>query len=359
MLKRIKVRLYPTKQQKEVLDNHINAYRYLYNLSLEYKIMMYKDYGINKSGFDLQNEILELRKEVDWLAKCKAECLRDAGLNVDKTFKKFFKGSGYPKFKSKRSRQSFTAYQSINVKNNRLSFFKQKIKFKTSENYTSLLSTHKIKQCTFIKDSCGDYWASCLIDTEIKKQLSKTHSVVGIDLGIKHTVITSDGEFFENSRYFDRTRKKLKKQQQKFSRSKKGSKNREKQRVKIAKTYRKITRQREWYYHQISNKLLNENQVIVLENLKIQNLLEKKEISRMISDASWGTLVNMLEYKANWYGREIYKVDTYFPSSKKCSSCGSIKQDLKLSDRVYNCSNCDLEIDRDLNSAYNIKNEYK
>lgn len=356
MYKRLKIRLYPTKKQKEVLDNHFNAYRFLYNLSLEYKIMMYKDYGINKIGYDLQAEIFELRKETDWLSKCKAECLRDAGLNVDKTFKKFFKGSGYPKFKSKKSENSFHAYQSINCKENILNFYRQKIKFKTSKKYTTLLNNHKIKQVTFKKDKCGDYWASCLIDTSDTKQLPKTDNIVGIDLGVKHLVITSDGEFFENKRYFDNTRKKLKRAQQRFSKTKKGSKNREKQAIKVAKIYRKISRQREHYYHQITNKLLNENQVVVMESLKVQNMIEKKELSRLISDASWSLLTNMLEYKANWYGREIIKIDTYFPSSKMCSSCGNIKQDLKLSDRVYKCNNCDLEIDRDYNATLNIKN---
>ena|SRR5690606_14510685 len=359
MYKRLKIKLYPNIKQKEVLDNHFNAYRFLYNLSLEYKIMMYKDYGINKSGFDLQKEIFELRKEHEWLSKCKAECLRDAGLNVDKSFKKFFKGSGYPKFKSKKHEQSFSAYQSLRCKGNILVFFRHKIKFKTSKKYTNLLNTHKIKQVTFKRDKCGDYWASCLIDTEDTKQLPKTDNIVGIDLGIKHIVITSDGEFFENKKYFINSQIKLKKQQQKFSRCKKGSKNKEKQAIKIAKIHRKITRQKEWYYHNITNKLLNDNQVIVLESLNIKGIIKNKKLSKNISDASWGLLINMLEYKSNWYGREIFKIDRFFPSSKKCSNCGNTKDVLKLSERIYNCKCCGLSIDRDLNATYNIKNEYK
>jgi len=321
--------------------------------------MMYRDYGINKTGYDMQKEIFELRRDFDWMAECKAECLRDSGLNVDKSFKKFFKGAGYPKFKSKKSENSFSAYQNIKCNGNLLYFYKQKIKFRTSERYVCLLNTHKIKQVTFKKDKCGDYWATCLIVTEPSKELSKTNKIIGIDLGVKHLVITSDGEFFEHKRYFDKAKNKLKRAQQKFSKTEKGSKNREKCRTKIAKIHRKITRQREWYYHQISNKLLNDNQVIVMETLKVQNMLEKKELSRLISDASWGMLTQMLEYKAKWYGREIFKVDTYFPSSKMCSGCGSIKQDLKVSDRIYTCKNCNLEIDRDVNASINIKSQYK
>lgn len=357
--KRVKVRIYPTKGQKVVLDRHFDVYRFMYNLCLEYKIMMYRDYGINKTGYDMQKEIFELRKDFEWMMKCKAECLRDAGLNVDKSFKKFFKGAGYPKFKSKKSENSFSAYQSIKCNGNLLYFYRQKIKFRTSERYVCLLNTHKIKQVTFKKDKCGDYWATFLIITEVNKELPKTNKIIGIDLGVKHLVITSDGEFFENKRYFYKTKNKLKKAQQKFSKTKEGSKNREKCRTKIAKIHRKIARQREWYYHQISNKLLYDNQVVVMETLKVQNMLGRKGLSRLISDASWGMLTQMLEYKAKWYGREVFKVDTYFPSSKMCSGCGYIKQDLKLTDRIYICKNCDLEIDRDVNASRNIKSQYK
>jgi len=355
MYKRLKVKLYPTKSQIETLENHFDGYRYCYNLSLEYKQVLWNHHKINISGFDLQKELFKIRKEVDWLSKCKAECLREAGGNVDRAYKNFFKGKGYPKFKSKKGEQSFSAYQSINCKNNRLLFFGSKIKYKDSNRYKELLETHKIKCCTFKKDLCGDYWATLLIETEDTKILPKSENTIGIDLGIKDLVITSDGQVFENKKFLQSNYYKLRRLQRKFAKTKKGGKNREKIRIKIAKLCIKIKNQKEHYYHQITNQLIRDNQTIVMETLGVKDMLEQKKLSRQISDASWGLLTQMLEYKAKWYGRELIKINQYFPSSKTCSNCGNIKETLLLSERIYKCEVCKTEIDRDLNASINIK----
>ena len=356
MYKRLKVRIYPTIKQKEMLENHFNGYRFAYNLCLDYKKHLYKYYKINVSGFDMQKELFQIRKESNWLIKCKAECIRDSALNVDKAYKNFFNGKGFPKFKSKRGIQSFTAYQSITCKNNKLSFYKNKINFKTSNNYNTLLEAHKIKQCTFKRDSCGDYWATLLIETEVTKILSYSENIIGIDLGIKDLVITSEGQVFENKKFLQSSYYRLRRLQRKFAKARKGSKNRERLRIKIAKLCRKITRQKEHYYHQITNELLRDNQTIVMETLGVKDMLEQKKLSRQISDASWGLLTQMLEYKSRWYDRDLIKIDQYYPSSKTCSECGNIKEILLLSERVYECDNCGLKIDRDLNASINIKN---
>jgi putative transposase len=356
MYKRLKVKLYPTKQQTEMLENHFNGYRYCYNLCLEYKQLLWSHYKINISGFTMQAELFQIRKESGWLVKCKAECIRDAALNVYKSYKNFFKGDGFPKYKSKKGVQSFTAYQSITCKNNTLTFFKNNIKFKTSEKYNELLETHKIKQCTFKKDLCGDYWATLLIKTSDTKTLPKSKNTVGIDLGIKDLVITSEGEVFENKKFLQNNYYKLRRLQRKFAKTKKGGQNREKLRIKIAKLNRKICRQKEHYYHQITNALLRENQTIVMETLNVKGMMEEKKLSRNISDASWGLLTQMLEYKAKWYGRDLVKINRWFPSSKTCSNCGNVKETLLLSERTYKCKVCKTKIDRDLNAAINIKN---
>ncbi len=304
----------------------------------------------------MQKEVFEIRKEVEWLYKCKAECLRDTALNVDKTFKKFFKGNGYPKFKSKKGEQSFHAYQSIKSEGGRIKFYGNKIKYKTSQNYIELLETNRIKQITFKKDLCGGYWATCLIEVPELKRLPRNENVVGIDLGIKDLIITSEGEIFPNNRYLISQQYKLRKLNRKHSKTKKGGKNREKLRVKIARAHRKITRQREHYYHQITNKLIRENQTIVMETLKVQNMVKNHKLARSINDASWGLLRNQLEYKAEWYGRNLVMVDTFYPSSKTCSGCGNVKEELKLSERTYTCQECGLSMDRDLNAAINIRN---
>lgn len=355
MYKRLKVKLYPTKNQIEMLENHFDGYRFAYNLSLEYKQHLYKYYKINISGFDLQKELFQIRKDSDWLIKCKAECIRDAGLNVDKAYKNFFNGKGFPKYKPKKGKQSFSAYQSINCKGNKISFYKNKIKFKTSNYYNELLETHKIKACTFKRDLCGDYWATFLIETEDTKILPKSENTIGIDLGIKDLVITSEGQVFENKKFLQSNYYKLRRLQRIFAKTKKGGQNREKLRIKIAKLNRKICRQKEHYYHQITNELLRDNQTIVMETLNVKGMMEEKKLSRNISDASWGILTQMLEYKSKWYGRDLIKINQWFPSSKACSNCGNVKETLLLSERTYKCEVCKTEIDRDLNAAINIK----
>lgn len=356
MYKRLKVKIYPTIKQTEMLENHFNGYRYAYNLCLEYKQTLCNHHKINISGFTMQAELLKIRKESEWLKKCKAECIRQAGGDVEKSYKNFFNGKGFPKFKSKKGIKNFTSYQAIYCKDSKLTFYKNKIKFKTSKHYSELLELHKIKQCTFKKDLCGDYWATLLIDTEEMKVLPQTESVVGIDLGVKDLVITSYGEVFENKKFLQNNYFKLRRLQRKFAKSKKGGKNNEKLRVKIARLNRKIVNQKEHYYHQITNTLIRDNQTIIMEALNVKGMMEEKKLSRNISDASWGLLTKMLEYKCKWYGRNLIKINQWFPSSKTCSNCGSIKKTLTLNERVYNCNSCGFKLDRDLNAAINIKN---
>lgn len=340
-----------------MLENHFNGYRYCYNLCLEYKSMLWKDYKKNVSGYDMQNELFEIRKENDWLLKCKAECIRDAALNVEKSYKNFFKGKGFPRFKSKKGLQSFAAYQSLIIKNNKLSFYKNKIKFKTSEKYNELLENNKIKRVTFKRDLCGDYWATCLIELPNEKPLAKNNKAIGIDLGIKHLLITSDGEYFDNKNYLRNAYYKNRSLQRKFSKTKKGGKNREKLRIKLAKSHRKLTNQKQHYYHEIANKLISENQTIIIENLSVENMMKNHKLARSISDASWGMFTKILEYKCERHGRQLIKINKWFPSSKTCSNCGNVKKELKLSERTYKCNECSFEIDRDLNASLNIKKE--
>lgn len=356
MHKRLRVKLYPTKQQIEMLENHFDGYRYSYNLCLEYKQTLWKHHKINVSGFDMQKELFQIRKSSDWLIKCKAECIRDAALNVEKSYKNFFRGNGYPKFKHKKGKQSFNAYQRIYCKSGFLTFFKNKIKFKTSGEYSILLESNKIKQCTFKRDSCGDYWATLLIWINDNKSMPKSNSIIGIDLGIKDLLVTSEGQVFENKNHLRSSYFRLRTLQRKFSKSKKGGANREKLRIKIAKLNRKITRQKEHYYHQITNELLRDNQTIVMETLNVIGMIKNHNLARSISDASWGLLTSMLEYKSNWYGRNLIKINQWSPTSKTCSNCGSVKEKLLLSERMYKCDSCGFEIGRDLNAAINIKN---
>lgn len=357
MHKRLKVKLYPTVKQKQVLDNHFNAYRYCYNLCLEYKSLLWSDYKKNVSGFDMQNELFEIRKETTWLNSCKAECIRDAALNVNKAYSNFFKGNGFPKYKTKRSKQSFHAYQYISCKNSNVKFYGVHIKYRTSEAYKMLLESNKIKQVTFYKDNIGNYYATFLIDVFIENKLPHSVKQIGIDLGLKSLLVTSEGLLFENNKYLKAYDYRLKRLNRKLSKSKSGSKNRDKIISKIGITHAKATNKREHYYHQITNQLLRDNQTIYIEDLSSKNLVKNRKLSKGIMDASWGILVGMLEYKAKWYDRDIIKINRFYPSSKTCSNCGNKKEELKLSERTYNCESCGCSLDRDKNAAINIFKE--
>lgn len=356
MYRGIKVKLYPTVKQKQLLDRHFDAYRWCYNLCLEYKKTLWGQWKINVSGYDMAKELFQIRKETKWLSLCKAECLRESALDVESSYKKFFKGSGFPKFKSKKGKQSFTAFQSLKAKADKIYFFRNNIKYKGSERDITLLNTNKIKNITFSKDVCGDYWAPCLVELPDIERANNNSGVVGIDLGLKDLVITSDGIKYENKKYLRSQHYKLRRLQRRFSKSKKGGKNREKLRLKIAKVYRKTFRQKQHQYHNIVNDIIRDNQTIVMETLRVKNMIKNKKLSRSIADASWGMLTGILEYKCKEKGVELIKVDSFYPSSKTCSVCGNVKEKLLLSERTYNCEKCNISIDRDINAAINLKN---
>lgn len=358
MYKTLKVKLYPTVKQKVMLDAHFNGYRFAYNLCLQYKSLMWKHYKINKTGYDMQAELFDIRKETPWLNACKAECIRQAALNVDSSFKSFYNGNGYPKFKSKNGEQSFYASQNVKVIRDRIKFYGNKIKFKTSSNYIDILNSEIIKSVTFKKTITGEYFISALLILDIDEQVKNksTDSIIGIDLGIKDLIITSDGINYPNNRYLIKTLKGIKRLQRKFCKSKKGGSNRNKLRIMIAKKHRDSFNQKQHYFHQISNDLIRNNQTIVMETLRVSNMVKNHSLAKHISDVSWRSLVNIIEYKAVWNYRHIVKISSFYPSSKTCSECGNIKEVLLLSERIYNCKCCGLSMDRDLNAAINIRN---
>jgi len=356
-LKAIKIRLYPTVKQQRLLNQHFGCCRFIYNSALNYKKTLYSDYKINVSKYDILKQITDVKKEEDfhWLNDVKAECLQNSIDNLEVAYKSFFKGNGFPKFKNKKAKQSFVQKQNFKVleNSNKLVFLKRKIKFKCSKQNQIELRISKIKRITYSKDNLNQYFASVLIEF-IPKLLEINTNEVGIDLGLKHFLITSDGEFIENPKFFRKSEKKLQKQQRKLSKKQKGSNNKNKQRIKVGKIHKKISNQRNHFLHQISNKIINENQVISLETLMVKNMIKNHKLAKSIQDASWSTFVNMLEYKSGWYGREIKRISTFAPSSKTCSNCGWYNPNLTLNDRIFICKECDYEEDRDINASKNI-----
>ena len=350
MYKAFKYRIYPTEPQKELIAKHISHSRYVYNLALETKNAAYISAKHNYSAFDLVKQLPELKKELPWLKEVNSQSLQQSIQNMDIAFKKFFKGSGFPKFKSKhKGKQSFSIPQNVIVENDLLIIpkFKEGIK----------MSLHRptkgtIKSATISVTPTGKYFVSVLCDTkeEIPTKVQiKESTTIGIDLGIKDFAITSEGEVFENPKYLRKSQSKLKYVQRKYSKYK-GKRTKK----KLAKLHENVVNKRKDFLHKVSTQLIRENQTIAIETLAVKNMVSNHNLAQAISDASWSTFVSMLEYKADWYGKNILRIGRFAPSSKTCS-CGVINKDLKLSDRVWTCKSCGTTHDRDILAACNIK----
>ena len=329
MFKAFKYRIYPTNSQKELIVKHIGSSRFVYNLALETKIAAYIGSKHNYSAFDLIKQLPELKKELPWLKEVNAQSLQQSVHNMDIAFKKFFKGAGFPKFKSKhKGKQSFLIPQNVFVKNNLLIVpkFKEGIK----------MSLHRptqgiIKSATISVTPTGKYFVSILCDTKEEmptKAPIEENTTIGIDLGIKDFAITSEGEVFENPKYLRKAQSKLKYVQRKYSKHK-GKRTKQ----KLALLHEKVVNKRKDFLHKLSSKLISENQTIALETLAVRDMVKNHNLAQAISDASWSTFVTMLEYKADWYGKNILRIGRFAPSSKTCSNCGNINKELRLKDR--------------------------
>ena len=371
MLRAVKVRLYPTSYQATQISRLLGCYRVVYNQALDRKINQYKEYNISENRTSLSywfhHELLN-NSDFEYLKEQNTKVLKQAIYQMLTAYDRFFKlHTGYPKFKSKHNnkqscrfeigaiskRNDYTSYKLslANIKN---------IKFRCSKKYVEYLQKHKanILQATLSKLACGEYHLSILVDGDLThKGVQDTDNCVGIDLGVKDFVITSEGEVFNNLHFKKNENNKLKKLQRQLSRKKNGSNNRNKARIKLAKVYKKINDKKQYYLHQVSNTLINENQVICMEDLNVKGMLKNHNLAESISEMNFGEFRQMLKYKARWYNRKIVFVDRYYPSSKTCSCCGFKYKDLKLSDRFWTCPECNTYHDRDVNAAVNILNE--
>lgn len=361
MFKAYKYQIYPNKQQIEQIQKTFGCCRFVYNQCLEYRIMKYKDENISVSRIDCNNyKNRVLKKEYDWLCKVDKFALDNSVINMDSAYQKFFKEhSGYPKFKSKKNdKKSYTTNFTnnnivVDFNENKVKLPKLKwVKAKVHRNFEG-----KIKSATISQLPSGKYYVSILVETE-HIPMEFTGNVVGIDLGIKDLLITSDGQKFDNQKLTKKYEDKLAKEQRKLSHKIKGSKNWNKQRIKVARIHEKISNTRKDYLHKISHQLVSENQVIVTEDLAVSNMVKNHNLAKAIQDCGWYELTRQLQYKSDWNNRQYIKIGRFTKSSQPCHVCGYINTGTKsLAVREWVCHQCGTVHDRDINAAINILNE--
>jgi len=351
MLKAFKYKINPTKEQSILLNKHIGASRFVYNLALEVKQMAWAGSKVNLSCFALHSQLKDLKIECEWLKEINSQSLQQSITNLDKAYTAFFKGqNSFPKFKKKSDGGSFNIPQNVLLKNGKLVIPKFK---KGIDIILHRPIKGEIRQATISRTPTGKYFVSILCETgePIKpKTVVKESTTVGIDLGIKTYLVSSDGKEFDNPKYLRKAQSKLKYVQRKYSKYK-GKRTKQ----KLAILHEKVANQRKDFLHKTSSELIKNHDSLAIEDLAVSNMVKNHKLAQAISDVSWSTFVTMLEYKADWYGKNILKIGRFEPSSKLHANCGYINKDLTLSDREWTCPKCGELVSRDVNAAINIK----
>jgi len=364
MLKAIKIRLYPTHDQATYINKLLGTSRFVYNQCLNYKITEYQSNKKSTSFGETGKFLISLKSDYQWIKESHSKVLQQQLINLEQAYKNFFKkGNGFPKFKSKHQNQScrFPVDAISGFNGNKINIINalKSVHYKCSRSDERYLNRNKnkIKSGTLSKTKSEEYYFSVLIERSNIKKLKETNKILGLDLGIKDFIVTSEGQHFENLKSKRNNQDKLSRLHRELSRKVKGSNHQKEARVRLAKVYEKINNQKEYYLHSITNQLLSENQTIVIEDLNVNGMLKNHRLAKSIQELSLNRFKTMLTYKAEWNGREVIQVSRWFSSSKICSSCGHKNNELELKDRVWCCPECGEVHDRDLNAAINIRNE--
>ncbi|MEG3860617.1 IS200/IS605 family element RNA-guided endonuclease TnpB [Microcoleus sp. herbarium12] len=355
MLKAFKYRIYPTSEQSVLLAKSFGCTRWFYNYALNLTSETYKQTGKGLSRNEIIKLLPSLKKEYEWLSEAPSQVLQQAALNLSSAFLNFFEGGAkYPNFKKKQNRQSIRFPQGCKLKDDTLKLPKiGDVHCKVSRQPEGTL-----KSVTVSVNPSGEYLAACLYDNgKDLPEKSTEGKAIGIDVGLTHYAVTSDGTKHGNPKYYRKYEKKLAKRQKQLSHKLKGSGNRNKARVKVAKVHGKIVRCREDFLHKLSRKLVDENQVIVVESLAVRNMVKNHKLAKSISDAGWGQFCTMLSYKSEWAGKTYVEVDRFYPCSKTCNNCLNRVDSLSLDVRSWQCPKCGENHDRDINAAKNIRDE--
>ena len=360
MEKAYKFRLYPNKTQEILIQKTFGCVRFVYNYFLDKRITAYKEDKVTLTYNKCSKELTKLKQELTWLKDPDKCSLQNALKHLDIAFQNFFnrENVGYPKFKSKKNRHR--SYKTSFTKNN-IAFEGNKIKLPKIGKVRirdKQIPQGRILNATVSQTPSGKYFVSiCCTDVE-KPDFIRTDKYVGIDLGIKDFVITSDGGKYSNPKYLKQSLNKLAKLQKELSRKTRGGSNWNKTRIKVARLHERVTNQRKDMLNKLSSELVRKYDVICIEDLQVSNMVKNHNLAQSISDASWSEFVRQLEYKSKWYGKELIKVDRFFPSSQTCNVCGYINKATKnLAVRAWVCPNCNAKHDRDINASINILHE--
>ena len=360
-----KIRIYPNNRQTEQIQKTFGCCRFVYNRFLASRIEAFKTDGVTLNYYDCANELTSLKKELLWLREADSTALQSSLKDLDTAFQNFFRGikggghAGYPKFKSKRSsKKSYktkctgTTIKILDDKHIQLPKL-GKVKCVVSKDVKG-----RILSATVSQSASGKYFASICYTDALIEPLPETKAVVGVDLGIKSLAVTSDGETYPNNKYLSKNEKKLRRLSKQLSRKKNGGKNRDKARIRLARMQEHIANQRLDSLHKVTTDLIRKYDVICIENLKTKGMMKNRRLAKSVADASFGEFRRELEYKARWYGKKISVIDTFYPSSQLCFSCGYRNNEVKNPGvRKWVCPECGASHDRDVNAALNILNE--
>ena len=353
--KAYKFRIYPTEEQQAALAIQFGHARFVYNWGLNRRKSHYQQTGQGLSKNQTINELKPLKKEpeTEWLGQADSQVLQQKLIDLNTAYTNFFEGRAkYPKFKSKRAKQSIRYPQRFKVEGSKISLPKV--------GWVKVIIHRPIegemKNVTVSKTKSSQYYVSIQCEVEIDEPIYDG-GYIGIDLGLKDFATLSTGEKIDNPKHLRKAEKRLAREQRRLSRKVKGSANREKQRLKVARLHERVANQRRDFHHKLSKRLVAENRIITLENLNVKGMVKNRKLSKSIADAGWSQFVTFVEYKGTWYGCHSEKINRFFPSSKTCSGCGAINQHLVLSDRTWVCTECGVVHDRDYNAALNILNQ--
>jgi putative transposase len=351
----VKVRIYPTIEQKQSLSKAFGCARWYWNNSLNATNELYKETGKGLSQVGMNNRLPALKKEFEWLGETYSQVLQSVSLNLSRAFINFFElRASFPKFKSKYDKQSIQYPQNVKIVDDKSLKFPGKLGVIPAKIHRTF--DGKIKTVTVSINGAGKYYASLLFDDGLSDiESSSEGKAIGIDVGLTHFAITSDGSKFDNPKHLKKRTKNLKRKQQKLSRKQKGSNRRSKARRIVVRVHEKIANSRKDFQHKLSRKLVNENQVIIVENLAVKNMVKNHCLAKAISDCGWSEFTRQLKYKAERDGKIYLEIGRFFPSSKTCHVCLNQVGSLPLDVRSWICNSCGTKHDRDVNAAINIR----